>query len=86
MCICLPRFAIFFDAKKTATKETVAVENFINQSHRFGNDYKLKTDPPTDGRFFRHKIILILKSDLILLIKFPKATTLPMLASRTPYM
>ena len=31
-------YAIFFDAKKTATKETVAVENFINHRQCFGND------------------------------------------------
>ena len=45
--ICLASFqffAIFFDAKKTAAKETAAVENFINLHHRAGNDFKLITD------------------------------------------
>jgi len=45
--ICLSSFhffTIFFDAKKTTAKETVAVENFINLHHRAGNDFKLITD------------------------------------------
>ncbi len=44
ICKSLKFFAIFFDAKKTAAKETVAVENFINLHHRAGNDFKLITD------------------------------------------